>query len=243
MIVLTKPHKHHVGSAALIPAAIPAHGVDSALVQGLSHVRDYHIRGDVAHGAEARAGRTCAKGRVEGKHARRQLFYVDAAFRAGIVLGKQCTLTIRHDFDSHKPARFPECCFNGIVQALGHTFPDDYAVNHQIDVVLFLLVQFRCVIQVVHIPVNQHPHKSRFRGILKQLFVLAFSGAHHWGKNHQPRIIRHGLNGCHHLIHRLLTDFLAALRAMGNADAGIKQPEVVMYFGHCSHSGAGIVAG
>ena len=47
----------------------------------------------------------------------------------------------------------------------------------------------------------------------------------------------------HHLVHRLPFDGLAALWAMGLADAGIEQAEIIVDLRHRAHGGAGVVGG
>ena len=47
----------------------------------------------------------------------------------------------------------------------------------------------------------------------------------------------------HHLVDGLLLDLLAALGAVGNADAGIEQAQVVVNLRHRAHGGAGVPAG
>ncbi len=108
---------------------------------------------------------------------------------------------------------------------------------------LLFLVKLRRVIQIVHGAVNHDPHEARLGGILQQLFVLAFSSPDDGGEDHQPGVIRHRLDGAHHLVNGLLADLLAALGAVGDADAGVQQAQVIMDFGHRAHGGAGVVPG
>ncbi len=49
--------------------------------------------------------------------------------------------------------------------------------------------------------------------------------------------------GIHHLIHGLSVDPLAAPGAVGYADPGIEQPQVVINLRNCTYGGTGIPAG
>ena len=50
-------------------------------------------------------------------------------------------------------------------------------------------------------------------------------------------------DGVHYLFRRLPSDLSAALVAVGHADAGIEETQVVVDLGHSAYGGTGIVAG
>ena len=62
-------------------------------------------------------------------------------------------------------------------QALLDAGAHNETVNDQINLVLFLLVQDRRVLQLVHFPVDAGADEAALPGVLHQLHVLAFPGA------------------------------------------------------------------
>ena len=73
--------------------------------------------------------------------------------------------------------------------------------------------------------------------------MLALAGANHRGQHLHPGALGVFLHRVHHLIHRLLADFLAAPGTVRNADACPEQAQVVVDFRHRAHGGAGVAAG
>ena len=107
----------------------------------------------------------------------------------------------------------------------------------------FLFVQWRCIAQIIYRSIDAHARKAGFGSVLQQLDMFSLARAHYRGENHQPRVRWKQLNRIHHLIHRLLADLLAALRAMRGADARVQQAQIVMDLGHCADSGARVMTG
>ena len=120
---------------------------------------------------------------------------------------------------------------------------DDKAVHHQLNAVLLLLVQFGGVVDLIQLTVDAHADKAALAGLLQQLRMLALAGAHHRGQHLHAGALGVFLHGVHHLVHRLLADFFAALGAVGNADARPQKAQVVVNLRHRAHGGAGVAAG
>ena len=73
--------------------------------------------------------------------------------------------------------------------------------------------------------------------------MLALAGAHHRGQHLHAGALGVFLHGVHHLVDGLLADFLAALGAVGHADARPQKTQIVVNLRHRAHGGAGVAAG
>ena len=65
--------------------------------------------------------------------------------------------------------------------------------------------------------------------------VLALLASHVRREQQQPGALRHRRHPVDHLLHGLRPDRLAALGAVGHADRGVEQPQVVLDLGHRPH--------
>ena len=101
----------------------------------------------------------------------------------------------------------------------------------------FLFVQLRRILQVVHPAVDPDPDISALPGVRQQVPVFTLPAAHQRGKDLHPGSLRAAADQIHNFVHRLLPDFAAALRAVGNARPRPKQAQIVMDFRDRAHRG------
>ena len=112
----------------------------------------------------------------------------------------------------------------------------DETVDHDLDRVLPLLVQGRQVVgELDELAVDAGAQESFPDHLFELAAVLALLAPNVRSEQQQARALRHAGNAVHHLLHRLGSDHLAALRAVGHADRGVEQTQVVVDLGHRTH--------
>ena len=237
-----------VGQAVVVHARqaaldiIPAAGADGALADRLILVRDNQVGVDAHEGAEAGALFTGTKRVVEGEHPGIELLDADVVLRAGVVLGEHHLLTVHH-IHQHQTAGQADGGFQRVGQAGLDVRAHHQAVDHNLDVVLFVLFQRNLLGQLIQVAVHPHPDIAGFAGALKLLLVHALFAADDGGQNLNLGALRQLHHLVHHLVDRLLADLPPADRAVRHADARIEQAQVVVDFGDGAHGGARVFGG
>ena len=162
--------------------------------------------------------------------------------RAGVVLGEGDVLPV-DDVDDDDAARQPRGRLDGVRQAGADVRLYHQPVHDDFDGVFLVLLQLDGLPQVVNQAVHPGPHKAGFPRGLKLLLVLALAAPHHRRQNLDAGLFRQGEHLVHNLVDGLLLDFPAADGAVGDADAGVQQPQVVVDLRHRAHGGAGVFGG
>ncbi len=237
--------QHRVQPAAL--AAGPR--ADAAFPKGQIFVDD-QFRVDIHAHAQAVALGTRAVRAVERKHARGQFLDADAAVGARQLLAEQQLLRLRlflappaQDVDDDQPVGSPQSRFDGIGQPALDAVAHHDAVHDDLDPVFFVFVQIDGLGRLPQFAVHPHPHEPFPGDFLQELLVLAFATPHDGREHLQARAFAQRRHLVDDLLHRLLRDGLAAVGAVGFADARVQQPQVVVHFRHGAHRRARIAAG
>ena len=157
--------------------AVPAAGRNAALEERLRRIRDNERRVDAQPRTEAAAGRAGTIGAVEREHPRRELFDRDTAVVAGIVLRKEYLALFLRNVRQHEAAGERGRDLHGVRQAAILVRADDDAVDHDLDIVLAVFVEWDDLRQVIDAAVDPHADIAAAAGIVEHLLVLAFSGA------------------------------------------------------------------
>ena len=226
-VAFCKCLKVHARNAVGLDIA-PSRGVQTAVIDAELFVRDHHLGVDEQLNAEARAGRAGAVGVVEGKEPRRNLLQRDAAVGAGIVLGKAELFPAVLQHRRHQAAGEAEGGLRRVGQAAPRALLDPNPVDDDLDRMLFVLVQGNLFRQIIDDPVRPYADIAGALRILQDLAVFALFPAHH--RRHQRNA---GILGQLHqtvddLVHGLLPDLSAALRAVRDADPGVQKAEIVI---------------
>ena len=240
VVVLGKALHVHGGNGAALHG--PAAGLQPPFVDGQPFVRDDELRVNLHKHPQAGALFAGAEGVVEGEHPGGQLLHADAVLRAGVVLGEGDVLPV-DDVDDDHPAGEARGRLDGVRQAGADVRLDDQPVHDDLDGVLAVLLQLDLLVQVVDQAVHPGPHKAGTPGRLELLHMLALAAPHHRRQNLDAGLLRQGEHLVHNLVDGLLLDLPAADGAVGNADAGIEQPQVVVDLRHRAHGGAGVFGG
>ena len=128
--------------------------------------------------------------------------------------------------------------FQAVGQACLQPFADHHAVDHDLDVVLELLVQVRRFVDVVQLAVDADALKPLLREGGDFLFVFALAATHDRGQQVQPRARLHGHDAVDHFRHGLAFDRQARGRRMGDADPREQQAHVIVDFRDRADGGA-----
>ncbi len=228
------PHGGEIlGSNAVILFCIKAHGIQGTLPKAFILIREKDVLADFHPCAQAGAFRAGTEGTVEGKHPGGKFFNGNAAVRAGVIHGAQ-HFPLVEQVEDHQSAGLTGCRFDGVRQPLAHFLAGAHnqPIHHKFDGVLLLFVQLRRIIQLVHCPVDPHTNEAAFPCLFQHGGMLALACPHHRRKHLQPCALRVLEHRIHHLIHRLLLDFLTADRAVGNADSRPQKPQIIVNFRH-----------
>ena len=181
---------------------VETHQVHGAFPQGHPLIRENRFPADLHPDSQAAAGRAGSIGAVEGEHPGRQLLDGHAAVRTGIVHAVQ-RFALLHAVDDHQTRAPHRGGFHVLGKAVAELvrIPADQAVHHNLDGMLLLFIQFRRVLQVIHLPVNPHTDIAAFACGGKQIPVFTLPSADQRTEHLHPRSFRSGADRVHNLVH------------------------------------------
>ncbi|MPL73132.1 hypothetical protein SDC9_18925 [bioreactor metagenome] len=196
--------------------------------------------------------RAGAEGRVEGEQPRLDLGDGEARDRAGEFLreggaggllagldlvGAECLLEDRDAVGQIESGA--ETVGEPRLQPLAHHDP----VDHHVDVVTELLVEHGRLLELVEGAVHLHPLEARLLPFGEFLAVFALAVTHHRREQIAARAFWHRHHPVDHVLHLLRLDRQAGRRAVGGADAGEEQAQVIVDLGHRAHRRARVLRG
>ncbi len=158
-------------------------------------------------------------------------------------LGLHTAAFILRERHLHDAVGMGERRLQGIRETLLEARLHHQAVHHDVDVVLFLLVEGDLLGEVVGLAVDDDPDEAVLSKLRQFLFVLPLPAAHDRGEQGQLCPLGERRDLVHHLRHRLRRDEPAAVVAVRLSDAGEEQAEVIVDFGDGSHRRPGVLAG
>ncbi len=242
MIFLAQGLQKRVGKTSLGIAGLPAQHHDGALIDGKFLVgnHQFHVKFHLIPQAEAhRAG---SEGIVEGEAAGFHLTDADTAVRAGKTLGEIQHLSVNHVYFQKSFCQFQHI-LNGIRQTLLNPLLHHQAIHHDLYIVLDVFLQRNILRQFIQVAVHPYPDIAALLRPVKHLLMQALPSSDHRRQQLDSGAFSQFHNLIHHLVHRLPGNDPAALGAMGNADTGVQQAEVVVDLRHRAHRGTGIAVG
>ncbi len=221
----------------------PGPGEDGPLGQGELGVH-HELGVKLLAVAEAGAGGAGPVGAVEGEDAGLQLLQDRAVLGAGELLREELLFPGVRVEDPKKafPPKQGELHRLGDAGAL--LLLQDHPVNHQVNVVLLVLLQAEALglLQEVDDPVHPHPGVAFLQELLEELPVLPLPSPHQGGHEDGPGAGGALEEAVGDLARRLLLNGTAALGAEGLPHAGEEEAEVVVDLRDGAHGGAGVVA-
>ena len=128
-------------------------------------------------------------------------------------------------------------------QALLEPRRQHQAVDHQLDVVLLLLVELGRLVQLVQPAVDLDPLKALALELGQLLSVLALAATHDRRQQIEPGALGQGHDLVDHLRDRLALDRQAGRGRVGDADPGEQQAQVVVDLGDRADGRARIARG
>ena len=242
MVLFRQRFKIHARDA-VAAHVVPARGADRAVEQGNALVRDDKFGVYLELRAETRALRACAEGVVEREHARRQLLDGNAAVLAGVVLREEDVAVVGQDIRKNDAARERRRGLAGVRQAVNDVGTEDEAVDDDLDVVLFVLLEGNFLTEVVHIPVGADADIARAARVLENFHMLALFPADDRRHDLHARALAQRHELVDDLVDGLLANFLAAVRAVRRADARPEQAQIVVHLRHRADGGSWVLRG
>ena len=118
---------------------------------------------------------------------------------------------------------------------------DHDAIDHDLDIVLELLVQIDRIVERAHFTVDTHAAKALGAKVLKQFGVLAFSPAHHRCQHKRTTTLSRRQDLIGDLVGGLALDNPTALGAVRRTDASKQQSQVVINLGYGAHRRARVL--
>ena len=164
------------------------------------------------------------------------------AVRAGEVLAEGQDLFRRHAENMDDAIGQFSRRFQGISQARQDTVLDDQAVDDDVDSVLFIFIQGDIVGQEIDFAVDADADIAIFDQPGQELLMSPLSPVDDRRHDHDLLAFAEGHNGIGHLLDGLLTDGLTAFRAVGLADTGVEQAQVIVDFRDRPYCRPGIAA-
>ena len=181
----------------------------------------------------------------------RGLLEADAAVGAGQVLGEGdglvvlgVTRPVHHEHLGRPPGQL-ERRLDRLGQALAHVVTPDEAVDDHLDGVHLVAGQGHLgpVGQLQGDAVDPDPGEALLGQVVEQRGVLALAAPHHRGQDLEPRALGELEHPVDDLLGGLARHGPPADRAVGVADAGVEQAQVVVDLGDGPHRRAGVAGG
>ena len=117
------------------------------------------------------------------------------------------------------------------------------AVHHNVDGMLFLLVQSDSLGKLTDLSVQPDPGKACLGSVAYKFLMLPFLAIYHRCKDSHLGAVGESVYHIQNLVHRLLVYLPAALGTVHHTDPCKEKTEVVVDFCHCSHCGTGVPVG
>ncbi len=147
------------------------------------------------------------------------------------------------ELDVHQPLRARDRGLDAVREPLAQVRAHHEPVDHDRDVVLVLLVEDDVLLEPAQLAVHLHAREALGAQLLEQLAVLALAPADDGRQHHELG----ALGERHHLVDdllgRLRLDRAAAVVAVGMADPGPQQAQVVVDLGDGADRRARVPAG
>ncbi len=205
---------------------------------------------DLEPRAQPGAGRAGAVGGVEREVARGRLLEAQPAVGAGQVLAEGDGLVLlgplgRRHRHLGRATGEAERRLDRLGQPLADAVAADQAVDHHLDGVLLVAGQVHvlAVGQLDHLAVDPDPGEPLLGHVVEEAAVLALATPDHRGEHLEPGAV----GQLHHPVDDLLGGLAghraAAGRAVGLADAGVEEAEVVVDLGDGAHRRARVARG
>ncbi len=191
--------------------------------------------------AEAAAGRAGAIGVVEGKDTRLDFLDREAGDRAGEFGGVHGSFLAVRILHRKKPVGEIESRFDGIGKPPLYLVIQDDAIDHHVNMMLDLLVEFRHFLNIIDFAIDLDALEPALSEIEKFLAVFTFAAANDGRHQVKPLTRAHGHDLINHLADGLARNWQARRRGIGHADARIEQAQVIIDFRHRADGGAGIL--
>ena len=198
--------------------------------------------------AEARALGAGAVGAVEAEGARLDLRQADVALGAGKLLGEHQRLGVAAVGGLAQHLDDALALAQAGLHRFGHTGQlglgaDDDPVHHQLDVMPLVLVEVQGLRLVQHpdFAVDADAHETGPAGGLQHVLVLALLATDLGGQQRDAAALLQRHDGVDDLRHGLAGHGAVALGAVGDADAGEQQAQVVVDLCYSADGGAWVV--
>ena len=162
--------------------------------------------------------------------------------RAGVILRKEQLLSAYH-VDKQNAAGEGAGGLHGIRQPRADFLLDHQAVDHHLNVVLFIFIKLDRFREIINAAIHTHTHIAGFARRIQLLTMLTLSPADHRREHLNLRTLVERHDPIDDLIDCLLLNLLAANRAMRDADAGIQQAQIVVDFRNGTDRGAWVLGG
>jgi hypothetical protein len=164
-----------VGGPALVLLDRVAPDGDGAVADGALRVRHHQIWIDLHALAQAVAVHAHAERRVERERLRRELRKADAALGAGVVLRVGARRALPLDNRDQLPLGLAQRGLDRVGDARALALLDDDAVDHQLDVVLLLLLQRLDILEPDDHPVDAHAGEAGLARVGDELAELTLA--------------------------------------------------------------------
>ena len=231
-----------VGKGSRLHAGLPAQDRDGPVIDGTGRIRDDQVRIELHPVAQARTVGTGAEGIVKGKASGLDLGDGGPAVGAGEVLAELAQLS-PDDVHLEEALGQAQGVLDGIGQAPLNARPDHQTVHDDLNVMLDVLFQLNVFGNVILAAVDPQADIAGPAGPVNDFGVLALAAPDHRRQQLQAGALGQGHDLVHHLVHGLTGDLPAAFGAVGNADPGVEQTQVIVNLRHSSYRGSGVAVG
>ena len=193
--------------------------------------------------AKTGAVRAGTEGIVKGKQTRFNRRQADATIIAGEMLAEK----LRFRCFSQRCHLCKAVCqlqrrFHGIRQALPNAFTHRQTVDDHGQAVLLIFLQADILIQCAHLTIDKHTHIACTPHIVEHTHMLTLATPHQRCHHHKTASLRQLQHPVDNLLHALLLNKLAALRAMRLTGAREKQTQIIVNFRYRTYGRTWIAA-
>ncbi len=158
-------------------------------------------------------------------------------------MGRGGSQRLVRQLDDRNPIRQAQRRLKTVGQPRGDVLADDDAVDHHVDIVLVLLVEFWRVRDLVKGAIDLDALKTLLLQLGQLLAELALAAAQHRRQQVGAGSLGQLQRAIHHLRDGLTLDRQAGGGRIGHADAGEQKPQVVVDLGDGADRGARVLRG
>ena len=180
---------------------------------------------------------------VEGKHVWRRVLISDSGNGVHQSLGEVLAFCSAFFYNHHHAVAQFHRCSHTLADAFLVAFLHHELINHRLDVVVLVSVDFHASLYLPDFAVYAHVEIALAAQSLEEFTIVTLAHAHEWGEEEDCLALVFIEDKVDDLLFRIFHHLLAALVAVGRSGTCEEQAQVIVNLGGGAHGGARVLVG